>query len=144
MFLLWPKRLRWFGDWAPASVPPSSLPLPPKSRSSPTNSSLFPPTFFVLLSFSWLYIFFSGGHVSCPLSAGVLQALLCLKVYYWCICGDMYSTSFYFPTILFSPLSTGFLFLLDSVMVGFIFLKIIHFFNIIQFMHIWTHWNTHL
>ena len=25
---------------------------------------------------------------SCPLSAGVLHALLCLKMYYWCISGD--------------------------------------------------------
>ena len=25
---------------------------------------------------------------SCPLSAGVLHALLCLKVYSWCICGE--------------------------------------------------------
>ena len=25
---------------------------------------------------------------SCPLSAGVLHALLCLKVYFWCICGE--------------------------------------------------------
>ena len=25
---------------------------------------------------------------SCPLSAGILHALLCLKVYSWCICGE--------------------------------------------------------
>jgi len=28
---------------------------------------------------------------SCPLSAGVLHALLCLKVYSWCICGERYT-----------------------------------------------------
>ena len=38
---------------------------------------------------------------SCLLSAGVLHALLCLKVYSWCIHGEMYSTSAYSSTILF-------------------------------------------
>ena len=45
---------------------------------------------------------------SCPLSAGVLHALLCLKVYSWCICGEMYSTSTYSSTILFSSMRTFF------------------------------------
>ena len=29
---------------------------------------------------------------SCPLSAGILQALLCLKVHSWCICGERCTT----------------------------------------------------
>ena len=120
----------------PASVPPA----PAKVRSSPTNSPLFPPTSFVLMCFAWLYTFFSGGHVLlstlgwCSANSSVSEVVSLM--YQW---RDMYSTSFYSSTILFSPLNTGFLFLLDSVMVDCIFLKIMHFFSIIQFMHIWTH-----
>ena len=39
---------------------------------------------------------------SCLLSAGVLHALLCLKVYPWCIHGERYTTSTYSSDILFS------------------------------------------
>ena len=35
----------------------------------------------LILSFSWIYIFLSAGQYSCPLLAGFLHALLCLKVY---------------------------------------------------------------
>ena len=49
--------------------------------SSPTNTPVFPPSSFVLLSFVRVYIFFYAGQVSCMLSAGVLHALLCLRVY---------------------------------------------------------------
>ena len=66
----------------------SSVPPPAEGRSSPTNTPVFPPSSFVLLSFVWFYMFFSTGQYSCPLSAGVLQALLCLKVYNWCIHGE--------------------------------------------------------
>ena len=45
-------------DQIPASVPP-----PAQGRSSPTNTSVFPPSSFVLLSFAWYYIFFSSGQV---------------------------------------------------------------------------------
>ena len=46
------------GDQTAASVPP-----PAEGRSSPTNSSVFPPNSFVLLSLAWFYIFFSSGWV---------------------------------------------------------------------------------
>ena len=69
--------------WTSASVPP-----PTKGRSSPNNSPLFlllPSSYrplhgsiysFPLVRYSWL------------LSAGILQALLCLKVYSRCIHGE--------------------------------------------------------
>ena len=76
MFLLWPRQLPQCGDRSPASVPP-----PTKGRSSPANTPVFPLSPFVLLSFAWFYIFFPGVRYSYPLSAGALQALLCLKVY---------------------------------------------------------------
>ena len=41
---------------------------------------LFPPPSFVLLSFAWFCVFFPSGRHSCPLSAGVLHVLLCLRV----------------------------------------------------------------
>ena len=56
--------------------------------SSPTNTPVFPPSSFVLLSFVRVYIFFYAGQVSCMLSAGVLHALLCLRVYSWCTRGE--------------------------------------------------------
>ena len=90
MFLLWLRQLPRRGDWIPALVPP-----PTEGRSHPTNTPVSPPSSFVLPSFAWFSIFFSGGlysflvvGYSCTLSAGVLQALLCLKVYSWCICGE--------------------------------------------------------
>ena len=36
---------------------------------------------------------------SCPLSAGVLHKILCLKLYSWCIHGEMYSMSTYSSAI---------------------------------------------
>ena len=33
-------------------------------------------------------MFFSAGRYACPLSAGLRHALLCLKVYSWCIRGE--------------------------------------------------------
>ena len=53
MFLLWLRQLPWCGDQIPASVPP-----PAKGRSSPINTPVSPPSFLILLSFVWLYIFF--------------------------------------------------------------------------------------
>ena len=53
--------------------------------------------------------FFLLVRCSCPLPDGVLHALLCLKVYSWCICGEIYSMSTYFSTILFSPHLLSFL-----------------------------------
>ena len=55
---------------------------PAEGRSNPMNSPLFPPTSFVLLSFAWLYTFFSGGHVLlstlawCSASSSVSEGVL--------------------------------------------------------------------
>ena len=57
MFLLWLRQLPWCGDWIPASVPP-----PTEGRSIPTNTPVFPPSSFILPSFSWFCIFFSTGQ----------------------------------------------------------------------------------
>ena len=70
------------GIHTPASVSP-----PSEGRSRPTNTSVFPPSSFILPSFAWFYVFFPLVRYSCTLSAGVLHALLCLKVYSWYICG---------------------------------------------------------
>ena len=80
MFLLWLRQLPWCGDRTPASVPP-----PTEGRSSPTNTPVFPlvPSSYWVLSGSFPLV-----RCSCPLSAGVWHALLCLKVYSWCICGE--------------------------------------------------------
>ena len=45
------------GDQTPASVPP-----PAEGSFSPTNPPVFPPSFFLLQSFVWVYIFFSSGQ----------------------------------------------------------------------------------
>jgi len=83
MFLLWLRQLPWCGDRSPASMSP-----PAEGRSSPSKLLCFP----LVLSSYWVL----HGSVycvpqvtySCPLSAGVLHALLCLKVYSWCIHGE--------------------------------------------------------
>ena len=46
------------GIRTPASVPPHA-----EGRSNPTNTPVFPPSSFVLLSFVWVYILFSTGQV---------------------------------------------------------------------------------
>ena len=56
------------------------------------------PVLLILLFFPLVSSFYQVLHdsvysfplvtYSCPLSAGVLHALLCLKVYSWCICGE--------------------------------------------------------
>ena len=53
MFLLWLRQLPWCRDWTPASVPP-----PTEGRSSPSNTPVFPPSSFILLSFASIYILF--------------------------------------------------------------------------------------
>ena len=61
--------------------------LHPRGQSSPTNTPVYPPSSFVLPSFMRFYILFSTGQVL--LSAlSCLHALLCLKVYSWCIHGE--------------------------------------------------------
>ena len=59
-----------------------------KGRCSPTKTPVFPPSSFILPSFAWVYIFFPLVRYSCPVSAGIVHALLCLKVYSWCIHGE--------------------------------------------------------
>ena len=82
MFLLWLRQLSQCGDWTPASVL-----LPDEGRSSPTNTSAFPPGSFILPSFVVIYILFlwSGTPV---LSQLVFCMHFCLKVYSWCIRGE--------------------------------------------------------
>ena len=83
MFLLSLRQLPHCGDRTPASVP-----LPTESRSSPTNTPVFPlvPSSYWVLRGS-IYRF-PLVRYSCLLSAGVPHALLCLKVYNWCIRGE--------------------------------------------------------
>ena len=53
---------------------------------------LVPSSYQVLLGSIYSFL---PVRYSCPLSAGVLQEILCLKLYSWCIHGEMYSTSTY-------------------------------------------------
>ena len=68
------------GDLTPASVSPTL-----GCRSCPTHSPLFP----LLPSVYWVFCGFMYCFLMvrdfCSLSAGVLQDILCLKVYSWCI-----------------------------------------------------------
>ena len=98
MFLLWLRQLPLCGDWTPASAPP-----PAKSRPSPINSPVFPPSFFVLPNFAWVCILFSTSYI---LLFALSWCSGCLSVsegvflmYPW---REMYSTSTYSYTILFS------------------------------------------
>ena len=75
MFLLWLRQLPCCGDKTPASVPP-----PTNSRSSPTNTPIFPPTSFVLptLFCVILYILFHwSGTPVCS------QLVFCMHVCVW-------------------------------------------------------------
>ena len=92
--------LLWGLDQTPASVPQ-----PAENKSSPTNTPVFLPSSFILLSFAGFYIFFSIGQV-------LLSALSwcfahpsgsegVLLMYPW---REMYSTSSYTSAILFSEL----------------------------------------
>ena len=64
---------------------PYFIPPPSEGRSSLTNTPVFPlvPSFYRVLRGS-IYPFLQVRS-SCLLSVGVLHALLCLKVYSWCI-----------------------------------------------------------
>ena len=65
------------------------LQFPHTLRADPLLLKLvFPPSSFILLSFALFYYSFPLASYSCLLSAGVLHALLCLKVYSWCVCGE--------------------------------------------------------
>ena len=83
--LLWLRQLPRCGDQTPVSVPP-----PAEGRSSPTLLILL---FFPLVSSSYWVLHgsvysFPLVRYSCLLSAGILHALLCLKMYSWCIRGE--------------------------------------------------------
>ena len=73
--LLWDRTL--------TSVPPAAA-----GRSSPTNTPVFPPSPLSYWVLRGSIYSFPLVKYSCLLSAGILHALLCLKVYSWCICGD--------------------------------------------------------
>ena len=66
----------------------------------------FPPSFFVLLSFVWFYVFFSTGQVLlsalswCSACTSVSEGVFLM--YPW---REMYSTSTYSSTILFSSIA---------------------------------------
>ena len=75
-------------DQTPASAPP-----PTEGRSSPSNTPVFSPSSFLLLSFAWVYIFFSVGQVllstlSCSACISVSEDVF--LIYLW---KEIYSTS---------------------------------------------------
>ena len=61
---------------------------PAKGRSSPTNAPFFPPVPSSYQVLRGSIYSFPPVRYSCLLSAGVLHALLCLKVFSWCIHGE--------------------------------------------------------
>ena len=57
------------------------FPQPTEGRSSPTNTPVFPPSSFILLSFAWFYIFFSTGQVALFALSWCSACVLCLMVH---------------------------------------------------------------
>ena len=106
MSLLWLRQLPGCGDWTPPTRRPRpALVLPlTEGRSSPTNTPVFPPSSFILLSFAWFYIFFSSGQELlsslswCSACTSVSEGVFLM--YPW---REMYSMSTYSSTILLSP-----------------------------------------
>ena len=100
MFLLWQTIALMWGSYSCFSSPPT------KGRSCPTNTAVFPPSSFVLLSFVWFYIFFSTGQVLlsrrswCSACTSVSEGVFLMHPW-----RKMYSMSTYSPAILFSPLA---------------------------------------
>ena len=100
MFLLWQTISLMWGSDSCFSSPPT------KGRSCPTNTAVFPPSSFVLLSFVWFYIFFSTGQVLlsrrswCSACTSVSEGVFLMHPW-----REMYSMSTYSPAILFSPLA---------------------------------------
>ena len=62
--------------------------LDPASVPHPSNTPVFHPTSFILLSFVWFYIFFSAGQVFLSTLSWCSNALHCLKVSSWCVYGE--------------------------------------------------------
>ena len=81
MFLLWLRQLPQCGNQTPAPVPP-----PAKGRWEKLLFPLLVPSSYWVLHGS-IYSF-PLVRYSCLLSAGVLHAVLCLKVYSWYILGE--------------------------------------------------------
>ena len=85
-------------EWTPASVSP-----PGEGRSSPTNTPVSPPSFFILPSFVWYCIFFSSGQVLlstvswCSACTSVFEDVFLMHPW-----REMYSTSTYPSAFLFS------------------------------------------
>ena len=71
------------GDWTPVSVPPHRMAGP--VLVTLLFSPLVPSSYQVLCGSIYS---FPLVRYSCPLSAGVLRAFLCLKVHSWCIHGE--------------------------------------------------------
>ena len=98
MFLLWLRQLSQCEDWTPASVPP-----PAKGRFSSTNTPVYPPSSFMLLTFAWFYAFFSTGQVLlsalswCSTCTSVSEGVFLM--FPW---REMYSMSTYSFTIMYS------------------------------------------
>ena len=90
-------QLPWCGVQTPASVS-----LPTEGRSRPTNTSVFPLSSFILPSFAWFYIFFSKVLLYtlswCSACTSVSECVFLMNPW-----KEMYSTSTYSSTILFSP-----------------------------------------
>ena len=84
--VLWFRQLPRCGDQTPASVPP-----PAEGRSSRTNSPVSPPSSSSYRVLHGSMYSFPLVRYSCLLSAGVLHALLCLKVCSWYIHGERFT-----------------------------------------------------
>ena len=92
--LLWLRQLPQRGAWTPGgSVPP-----PAEGRSNPTDTPVFPPSSFILLSFAWFWIFFLLIALSCCFACTSVSDGVFL-MYPW---RERYSTSTYSSSILFS------------------------------------------
>ena len=79
-----------------------------EGRSSPMNTPLFPPSSFILPSFAWFFIFFSSDQVLLfALSWCSAYTSISEGVFLMCLWREMYSTSTYSSTILFSGFNFG-------------------------------------
>ena len=81
-------------------------PSPTEGGSSPTNTPVFPPSSFILPSFPWFYTFFSASQVllstlsCCSACSSVSKGVFLMHPW-----REMYSTSTYSSTILFSVIT---------------------------------------
>ena len=98
MFLLCPKQLPQYGNQTSASVP-----RPTKGTFSPANSPLFPLTSFILSSFVWFYILFSGGQILLLALSWHSARSVSEGIFLMCLWREMDSMPTYSSAILFSP-----------------------------------------